>query len=217
VALHSRFHTMWAVLRSVPLLLPLVVVLGGWALATSQRVDNGLRYLVVWRGGRPEKNYYELTREAEFMERHLYTEELVRQLEELARHEEMLGHHNFGYGADIITDSTVRYGVYKIWKVRVIGTSDSQKAPASVKDGTFILTYSRNPDWNFAAKKYKVVRRTNAGQSVTYMDLQDGREYTMEWSPDWPRPWMIYEIEVLSSSAFVEIWQTSGQPKASTP
>ena len=200
-------------LRLVTLLPLLVAVLGGWALATSQRVDTGLRYLVVWRGGRPEKNYYELTMRAEFMERRLYDEELLRRYVEFVRHEEMLGHHNFGPGPDIITDHTARYGVYKTWKVRIIGTSDSQKAPTSAKDGTFVLTYSRNPDWNFAAKKYKVVRRANGGQSVTYTDFQDGREYTMELSPDWPRSWMIYEVEILSSNAFIEIWQTSERPK----
>jgi len=51
---------------------------------------------------------------------------------------------------------------------------------------------------------HKVVRTTNGGQNITYTDFQDGHEYTMELSPDWPRPWTIYEVEILSSNVFVK-------------
>ena len=69
-----------------------------------------------------------------------------------------------------------------------------------------------NPDWKFAAKKYKIVRTTSGGQKITYTDFQDGREYTIELSPEWPRPWTIYEVEILSSNALVEIWRATNQP-----
>lgn len=182
----------------------LLVVPCGLAQAIPQGAEAGFWYLLVRRADRPEKNYYELTRTARFAEPPFSSEEMVRQYKPSPRN----------YGADISTDSTVRYGVYQAWKVRIIGTSDSQKTPTSVKDSAFILSYSRNPDWKFAAKKYKVVRTRNGGQNVTYTDFQDGREYTMELSQDWPRPWTIYEVEIVSSNAFVEIWQATSQPKA---
>ena len=180
------------------------------AQASHQEAETGFWYLLARRADRPEKNYYELTRTARFMENPFSSEEMVRQYKPSPRN----------YGADVFTDSTVRYGVYQAWKVRVIGTSDSKKMPTSLKDSTFVLSYSRNLDWRFAAKKYKVVRTTNGGQNVTYTDFQDGREYTMELSPDWPRPWTIYEVEIINSNALVEIWQAtvdkSAQESAST-
>jgi hypothetical protein len=97
--------------------------------------------------------------------------------------------------------------VYQAWKVRVIRTSDSEKAPTSTKDGSYVIIYPRNYDWKFAAKNYKSVRTATGGQNLTYTDFQDGHEYTVELSPDWPRAWIIYEIEVLSTNAFVEIWE----------
>lgn len=84
----------------------------------------------------------------------------------------------------------------------------------NVEDSTYVLSYSRNPDWKFAAKKYRVVRSPNGGQSITYIDFQDGREYNMELSADWPRAWTIYEVEIVSSNGFVEIWQATSQHKA---
>src|SRR5215467_3190224 len=197
--LHERFDSMRATVAFIVVLFTLFAVPCGWAQAIPQAADAGFWYLLVRRAERPEKNYYELTRKARFAEPSLFSEETVRQYKPSPS----------SPGFDMITDHTVRYGVYQAWKVRVIGTSDSQKAPTSVKDSAYVLIYSRNPDWKFAAKKYKVVRTTNGGQNVTYTDFQDGREYTMELSSHWPRPWTIYEVEILSSNAFVEIWQTT--------
>lgn len=177
------------------------------AQTSPQKPQAGFWYLLVRRAGRPEKNYYELTRAARFMERPFSSEEMVRQYKPSPPYQ----------GADIVTDSTVRYGVYQAWKVRIVGTSDSQKTPTSAKDSAYILSYSRNPDWKFAAKKYKLVRTMNGEQNVTYTDLQDGREYSMELSPDWPRPWTIYEIEIINSNAFVEIWQATNQSQKANP
>lgn len=181
----------------------LLVVPRGLAQAIPQEAEAGFWYLLARRAGRPEKNYYELTRKAQFVG-FISSEEEARQYKPSPRK----------YGADIETDNTVRYGVYQAWKVRIIRASDSQKMPTSVKDSAYVLSYSRNPDWKFAAKRYKVVRTGNGGHNVTYTDFQDGREYTMELSPDWPRPWTIYEVEIVSSNAFVEMWQATSQPKA---
>src|SRR5215470_16864844 len=139
VYLGQRFTSLRATLPLTVALLLLLVAPSGWAQANSQGTDAGFWYLLVHRVERPEKNYYELTRKALFAERELYSEELVRQYKPSPRHS----------GADIITDSTIRYGVYQAWKVRVIGTSDSQRTPISVKDSAYVLIYSRNPDWKF--------------------------------------------------------------------
>ena len=44
-----------------------------------QATEAGVWYLLVRRADRPEKNYYELTRTARFMEPRFYGEEMVRQ------------------------------------------------------------------------------------------------------------------------------------------
>jgi hypothetical protein len=139
---------MRATLTLTLVLFTLPVVPSGMAQAIPQRAEAGLWYLLVRRADPPEKNYYELTRTARIVDHPFSSEEEVRQYKPSPRRSCI----------DIITDLSVRYGVYQAWKVRVIGTSDSQKTPTSAKDGAYVLSYSRNPDWKFAAKKYKVVR-----------------------------------------------------------
>jgi len=190
---------MSAKLTLTAIIYALFMVLSGLAQATPQEAETGFWYLLARRADRPEKNYYELTRTARFMENPFSSEEMARHYKPSPRN----------YGADVMTDRAIRYGVYQAWKVRIIGKSDSKKTPTSLKDGAYVLSYSRNPDWKFAAKGYKVVRDADGGQKVTYTDFQDGREYTIELNPDWPRPWTIYEVEILGSNAFVEIWQAT--------
>jgi hypothetical protein len=167
--------------------------------------DTGdLRYLLVRRAGSPERNYYELTRTARFLEPRLYNDEDFKRLKPSPGN----------YGFDIQTELTIRYGVYKAWKVRVVGISDSQKSPTSTKISAYVLIYPRNPDWRFCARKYRFETQNNGAKKITYTDFQDGHEYIFAPSPEWPRPWQIYEIDILSSNAFPEIWQASKQPNA---
>jgi hypothetical protein len=114
-----------------------------------------------------------------------------------------------GIGLDIITDSTVRYGVYQAWKVRITRTADSIKEPTSTKESVYVLTYPRNPDWIFCAKRYNVLSSSTRDRTVIYTDFQNGKEYHMQLSPQWPRPWQIYEIEILNVNSWAEIWQAS--------
>jgi hypothetical protein len=177
------------------------------AQSSSQSADDGLRFLLVrWAGETGKlKNYYDLSKTCKFFEPQLFNDEFFRQYKPRARDR---------IGPDIITDETVRYGVYQVWRARVTATSDTQKTAASAKDGAYVLIYARNPDWRFAAKRYKVERTASGGQTVTYTDFQDGREYKMELSADWPRAWTVHEIEILSANAFEEIWQASKGPTA---
>jgi len=98
----------------------------------------------------------------------------------------------------------------------MIGTSDSQGTPTSTKNSVYVLVYARHPDWKFCARKYRIEsskssKSSNDGaRKIIYTDFQDGREYTFELSPKWPRPWQIYEVEIQSSKAFPEIWQLKG-------
>lgn len=173
----------------------------------AKRVGD-LRYLLVRRASEagPEKNYYELSRTAGLLEPQLYSDEIVSRHEPSPRN----------YGFDVETELGVRYGVYQAWKVRVVGTSDSQKAPTSTRDAVYVLLYPRNPDWKFCARKYSVLSANTGEKNITYTDFQDGREYTMEVSAKWPRPWQIYEIEILNSNALVQIWQASKHPNTET-
>jgi hypothetical protein len=167
--------------------------------------DTGdLRYLLVRRAGSPERNYYELSRTARFLEPQRLSDEMVGGYKPSPRN----------YGFDIETEFTVRYGVYQAWKVRVVGTSDSAKAPNSAKESVYVLIYprDRNPDWTFCARKYRVV--SGKAARVIYTDFQDGKEHTVELSSKWKHPWQVSEIEILNSNAFVEIWEASKHSQA---
>lgn len=182
------------------LALPLVATLSVWARAPQQEPDAGFWYLLARWAGRPQRNYYELTRYVHFVGP--ISEEGARNYKP-----------SFSkIGVDIITDDTVRYDVYQAWKVRVLKTTGTKSTPVSAKDGVYVLIYGRNPDWKFAVKKYRVERRADGGQIVTYTDFQDGHEYVMDLSADWPRPWTVYEIEVQDANAFLEIWHASQGP-----
>jgi hypothetical protein len=85
--------------------------------------------------------------------------------------------------------------------------------PTSTQDGVYVLIYPRYPDWKFCAKKYSVVSSKDGARNITYTDFADGREYTIQLSSKWPRPWQVHEIEILSSNAFLEIWQASKRPQ----
>jgi hypothetical protein len=176
-----------------------------WAQSSSQSADDGLRFLLVrWAGEMGKlKNYYDLSKTGRFLEPQLFNDEFFRHYKPRDRDR---------IGLDIITDDSVRYGVYEVWKVHVMATSDTQKARASAKDGAYVLIYARNPDWRFAAKRYQVERTATGGQILTYTDFLDGRDYKMELSADWPRSWTVHEIEVLRANGFEEIWQASKGP-----
>ncbi len=173
-----------------------------WSKAENAKGTRDVRYLLVRRAGRPERNYYELTRIARFLEPQLYNDDLISRFKPSPRN----------YGFDVETERTVRYGVYQAWKVRVIGTSDSQVARASTKVSAYVLIYPRNPDWVFCARKYRIEFLNNGARRLTYADFQDGREDTFELSPRWPRPLQVYEVEIVTSNAIPEIWQVSKRP-----
>ena len=165
--------------------------------ADNAKRSTDFRYLLVRRAER--KNYYELSRTAQLLEPQLFNDEVFSRYQPSSRQ----------MGFDISTDSTVRYGVYQAWKVRVVGTSNSVKTPASAKDSAYVLIYPRNPDWKFCAKKYNVAPLRGGARRIVYTDFQDGKENVIDLSADWPRPWQIYEIEILKANAFVEIWEAS--------
>jgi len=190
--------------RSLVLLLALMLVgalasVSSIAQTVSAKSGEDFRYLLVRKEG---KNYYELARTAHFLEPQLLSAERISQYKPSPH----------SYGFDIVTDHSIRYGVYQAWKIRVVTTSDSEKAPNSAKDGVYVLIYARHPDWIFCATKYSIVSARDGGRKITYTDFQDGREYTIELTRNWPRPWQIYALEVLSPNAFGEIWQSSKQP-----
>ena len=190
--------------RSLICLLPAMLLAGfvparSTAQAPKPSSKEDFRYLLVRRAGSPEKNYYDLSRTAHFFEPQHLSSEIFSQYKPSPRNS----------GFDIVTEHSVRYGVYQALKIRVITPSDSEKAPSSAKDGVYVLIYARQPDWIFCARRYSVVSAKDGGRKITYTDFLDGREYTMELTLNWPRPWQIYELEVLSSNALGDIWQTS--------
>jgi hypothetical protein len=182
-----------------------------WAQAGSDPASKGSKdgYLVV-RCDEKKANYYDLTRFAQFMEPQRYSKEFFRKYQPPSAR-------CLGIGFDIGTEHTVRYGVYQAWKVRIVGTTDSVKMPASTKDSVYVLSYARNPDWIFCAKKYSFVPLNDGARKIIYTDFQDGKDVVMDLSADWPRPWQIFEIEILRAHALPEIWEASKHPIPSSP
>jgi hypothetical protein len=57
----------------------------------------------------------------------------------------------------------------------------------------------------------------DGARRITYIDFQDGKDVVMDLSADWPRPWQIFEIEILNANAFPEIWEASKHGIPSSP
>lgn len=169
------------------------------ALAGEAGEKSDLRYLLVRRAGRPEKNYYDLSRTAQFFEPQLFDDTFIRRYQPSPK----------WMGIDVETESTIRYGNYQVWKVRVLASYDTENAANSAKASVYLLDYPRQPDWKFCARKYDLTDLGGGARNLTYTDFQDGKEYLMKLTPSWPRPWRVFELEILNNNAFPEIWQAS--------
>lgn len=141
--------------------------------------NDDIRYLVIRRAGRPEKNYYELAKQVRLV------------------------------SGDVITrdPSGIGYDVHGIWKVRVQRTTDSKKNSESAKDATYVLIYERDPDLRFCARHYAVSSLPSGARRVDYTDCEDGRRYSFEMARQWPRPLVIYEVEILDRKVLRELWE----------
>jgi len=165
-------------------LLGLIVPLG----ATPTQSSDDLRYLLVRRAGTPEKNYYEFARRVVWMA------------------DADLEFHGW---LDVETEDpgSMRYGVYKIYQARVVRETDSEKQPASAADGAFVLIYRRDPDLKFCARRYRFEREPSGERKITYTDFEDGREYSFRMTKNWPRPFVIYVVEVFPANLSHDVWQ----------
>jgi len=140
-----------------------------WAAVGEARKNDDIRYLVIRRAGRPEKNYYELAKQVEL------------------------------FDGDVVTKEPggIRYGVHSIWKVRVQRITDSKKDAVSARDATYVLIYERDPDVRFCAQDYNVSSLSSGERRVDYTDCEDGKRYSFGMTQHWPRPFVIYEVDVL--------------------
>jgi hypothetical protein len=160
--------------------------------ATPAQDSDDLRYLLVRRAGSPEKNYYEFARRVVgIMDAGL----------------------QFRGQLDVITEDpgSIRYGVYRIYRTRVLRETDSEKQPASAAEGDFVLIYRRDPDLKFCAKRYRFESESSGARKITYTDFVDGREYSFRMTKNWPRPFSIYVVEVLPSDLLHDVWQSFHQ------
>jgi hypothetical protein len=159
-----------------------------------------VRYLVIRRAGAPEKNYYELAKDVVIVD----------------------APPKFIPWMDVWTKQPegIRYGVHSIWKVRVLRVTDSMKDSVSSKDGDYVLIYERDPDVRFCAIGYEVSSLPSGGRQIKYTDCEDKKQYSFEMTKQWPRPFVIYDVEVLDRDALHDLWQrqakshTSGQDTA---
>ena len=147
-----------------------------------------LRYLLVRRAGSPEKNYYEFARRVVWMA------------------DADLEFHGW---LDVETEDpgSMRYGVYKIYQARVVREMDSEKQPVSAADGAFVLIYRRDPDLKVCARRYRFEREPSGERKITYTDFEDGREYSFRMTKNWPRPFVIYVVEVFPANLLHDVWQ----------
>jgi hypothetical protein len=165
-------------------LLALILPLG----VTPARNSDDLRYLLVRRAGTPEKNYYEFARRVVGMA------------------DADLEFHGL---LDVETEDpgSMRYSVYKIYQTRVVRETDSEKQPASPADAAFVLIYRRDPDLKFCARRYRFEREPAGERKITYTDFEDGREYSFRMTRNWPRPFVIYAVEVFPANLLHDVWQ----------
>jgi hypothetical protein len=173
--------------------LALILPLG----ATPVQDSDDLRYLLVRRAGFPEKNYYEFARVVGILDPDL----------------------EFHSPIDVVTENpgSIRYGVYRIYRARVLRETDSEKQPASAAEGAFLLFYRRDPDLKFCARRYRFEAGPSGARKITYTDFEDGREYSFRMTKNWPRPFSIYVVEVSPSNRLHDIWQTFHQKSQRNP
>jgi hypothetical protein len=181
---------------SLLLCVPLLVCA---ASGQAREVDD-VRYLVIRRAGGPEKNYYELAKQVVIVDAPPRFVPLM----------------------DVMTKEPdgIRYDVHSIWKVRVLRVTDSQKDSVSPKDGDYVLIYERDPDGRFCAIRYEVSSLPSGRRQIKYTDCEDKKQYSFEMTKQWPRPFVIYVLEVLDRDTLHDVWQrqakshTSGQDTA---
>ena len=166
----------------------LFVLLTVWPLSGQTKPADDIRYLVIrTAGGPPDKNYYELAKQVEMADRAPdYAPGLM----------------------DIMTTEprSIRYGVHSIWKVRVLRSTDSVKDPVSSRDAFYALIYERDPDVRFCGVRYEVQNLPSGGRRIEYTDCEDKKRYSFGMTKEWPRPFVIYELEVLDRDALRAVW-----------
>lgn len=166
----------------------LFVLLTVWPLSGQTKPADDIRYLVIrTAGGPPDKNYYELAKQVEMADRAPdYAPGLM----------------------DIMTTGprSIRYGVHSIWKVRVLRSTDSVKDPVSSRDAFYALIYERDPDVRFCGVRYEVQNLPSGGRRIEYTDCEDKKRYSFGMTKEWPRPFVIYELEVLDRDALRAVW-----------
>ena len=166
----------------------LFVLLVAWPFSGQTKPADDIRYLVIRRaGGPPDKNYYELAKQVEMADRApFYAPGLM----------------------DIETTEprSIRYGVHSIWKVRVLRSTDSVKDPVSSRDAFHALIYERDPDVRFCGVRYEVQNLPSGSRRIEYTDCEDKKRYSFGMTKAWPRPFVIYEFEVLDRDALRAAW-----------
>lgn len=165
--------------RLVRVAILLWISLKFWTAGGQTGEHDDFRYLVIRRGGRPEKNYYELAKQVSLFDGEVVTRE----------------------------PAGIRYGVHSIWKVRVQRVTDSQKDPASLKDAYYVLIYERDPDKRFCAVHYDISALPPGARRIAYTDCEDKKQYSFEMTQLWPRPFVIYEVDVLERDVLRGLWE----------
>ena len=97
--------------------------------------------------------------------------------------------------------------MYRIYRVRVLRETDSEKQPASAGEGAFVMIYRRDPDLKFCAKSYRFERQPSGARKITYTDFVDGREYSFRMAKNWPRPFSIDVVEVFPTDLLHDVWE----------
>jgi hypothetical protein len=160
-----------------------------WSISGQTKPDDDIRYLVIRRaGGPPDKNYYELAKQVEMAYRApVYVPGLM----------------------DIETTEPggIRYGVHSIWKVRVLRTTDSVKDTVSSRDAFYALVYERDPDVRFCGVRYEIHNLSSGRRRIEYIDCEDKKRFSFGMTKEWPRPFVIYEFEILDRDALRAVWQ----------
>ncbi len=103
----------------------------------------------------------------------------------------------------VVTDKSIRYGVFAVKRARVLQTTDSRRSPRSPKEGVYVLAL--DPIYTVCARSYSVHAAKAGKRKITYTDCESGEGY--EIPIDRRPPIAVYEIEVLTGNIFRDLWQ----------
>ena len=125
-------------------------------------------------------------------------EKKERNLCELAREIKAFVDPNRFPPTGIVTEESIRYGVFTVMRTKLLKTTDSVASPKSQEDRAYVLAVDRT--YKICARSYRLSNRR-----IAYVDYEDGNSYRFPVKTS--GPFLIQEVEVSPANILRELWQ----------